>query len=119
MTETSEEPAPKIDLSFEQLFDLVGEASGWGHRVRISFRHQVNPLTVPHKVSVAASVEIAGCRISLPVVACGPDPRLALIGLLQNIEQRFRDIAGAYKGRCVGARALLDAHGISYVKGDL
>jgi phosphotransferase system HPr-like phosphotransfer protein len=117
VTAASETPAPKVELTLEQLTDLVGEACGWNDRANITFRREINRESVPHWAFVSVSVSICGSGVS--VSASGSDHRKALIALLQNIEMHHREILRWHKQRCVRAREILDEHAIYYVKGDL
>lgn len=118
MTEKPEKPVTKDELTLEQLTTLVGEASGWGDRVNITFRINRERDSVPPRTFIAAAVGICGSK-DTSVSASGSDHRAALVSLLQNIESHHREVLRWHKQRCATAREILDAYGIYYVKGDL
>ena len=107
------EPTKKR-LTIEQLTDLVSEMSGWGNdsdSVPITFRRE-RPFTT-HIASVA--LRGSGTLLS----GRGDDHRAALVDLLKTIEGHLHSSLQWTKQRCVRAQAILDAHGIDYVKRDL
>lgn len=119
MTTSQEKVMPVTvdDLTLEQLTELVGEACGWDDRANITFRREFERSSVPPRPFVAVSVEICGSKAS--VSAGGANHRQALIALLKNIEMHHHEILRWHKQRCARTRAILDAHGIYYVKVDL
>ncbi len=107
----------KQDLTFEQLTNLVSEASGWGNRASITFRvdHDPGDGRTPPRTYVSAGVDICGAKAT--VSGHGSDHRAALVALLTNIEMHHREVMRWHAARLNRVRAILDEYDVYYVKG--